>query len=1136
MNKHFIRVLQSSKKALTGINIPQKTHNQIFVIMRFSLLFFFISIWGATAASSYSQVTKLNLDLNGTVLQALKTIESQSEFTFVYKLNEVNLSDEVSVNLKNKTISEVLDVLLRDKSLDYKITDRHIVIFKKEEVRQQNNTIVTGIIQDEFGDPVIGANVLVKDQKGVGTTTDMNGKFSLDLKDIKDPVLVISFIGYTPQEVIVGRKTTLNITLKEDSKALEEVVVIGYGTNSKRNLTSAVSTVDADKIKNVPVPNITDAMAGRAAGLIVTQSGGGINKKSTISIRGGGQPIVVIDGFVSDYQDFVNLNSDDIESMSILKDAAAAAVYGARAGDGVLVVKTKNGLKGLRVDYSFNQSWSEPTYLEKKLDSYERATFDNTVRNLYGLEPRWTDVELEKYRTGSDPYNYPNTDWQKIMLRDLTPESRHSLAVRGGSEFNKYYVSFQAYDQKSMYKADTEWFKRYNVRMNESSEFKDLGLKLDFGLDGYIATMRSPRSQYSNGYGQTWGHIQNQGPGGLAYNKDGQIYIGYDNPVAEVSPESGYYKDDYKMITANFNAEWKVMGVEGLKLRVGGNYRFGMFGTKEWNKTAPQYDLEGNKGPDYPVSLTNYSYNYRMWTMQYFTDYNRSFLDETHNVSATFGYEQSYGFNNNFFARRKNYIFMIDQMGAGPSDSMENGGKEFEYGRAGLVARASYNYKKKYYIEGSLRHDGSDLFPKDRRWGNFAAGSVAWAVSEESFFQPLKDRNILNFFKLRGSYGQVGQDSGVGSFSYLTSYGLNERGYVMDGKIVPTFSEGNLISTDITWYTTNSLDIGFDFNSLGERLSGSFDYFLMKTTGYLTSPSNVGYTDPLGLALPKVKSNGEHRRAGYEFALSWKDHVGDFSYEVGANMTYFDQLIAFAWDEDLATQKNPYKRAVQQTGYWGNGYKNLGYYQNSDQALNLPRRDGSTNLVAGDIIYKDMNGDGFIDDNDKWRIGKNGFPRGNYGVYTNLSYKGFSANILFQGATSRDMYIDDVVRGQSTGGYTMVYPYQMDYWMPDNTNAKFPRIAMNSNVNGNNNYETSDFWLVNGRYIRLKSLQIGYDFRSVLLKNVKWLYKCQIVLSGQNLFTISPATKYGFDPENGSTNNYDYPIQRTYAVSVNLGF
>jgi len=378
-------------------------------------------------------------------------------------------------------------------------------------------------------------------------------------------------------------------------------------------------------------------------------------------------------------------------------------------------------------------------------------------------------------------------------------------------------------------------------------------------------------------------------------------------------------------------------------------------------------------------------------------------------------------------------------------------------------------------------------------------------------------------------------DSGVGRFSYLTSYGLTERGYVLDGSIVPTFSEGALVSDAITWYSRNTFNVALDFSTLGERLGGTVEYFYMKTKGYLTSPSNVNYTDPLGLSLPQIKSDGEHRRDGFELSLSWKDKAGNLNYEIGGNLTYFDQLVAVAWNEDLASQKNPYRRAVQQTGYWGFGYQNLGYYQSSDDVLNSPRLESSVNLVAGDIKYKDANGDGFIDSSDQRRIGKNGFPRGNYGIYADLSYKGWSANILFQGATSRDMYIEDVVRSTSIQA-SMVYPYQQDYWMPDNRNALYPRPLVNSATNNNNNDQTSDFWLVNGRYFRLKTLQIGYDLRAKLLRNIKWLYKMEVVLSGQNVFTLSPATKYGFDPENGSTNNYDYPMERTYAISLNIGF
>jgi len=1113
--------------------------------MKLTLLTLILCISSVLAENANSQIARVNIQAsNVQTKEIIKQIEEQTDYLFVYNYDKVDLSEKISVNASDVPVAEVLSKVFKNSDIIYAMEGNNILLMKRSEpvdqkgeliVTQENTRQIGGVVRDEHGDPIIGASIIVKGST-TGVVSDVDGNFSLIVGD--KAVLEIRYIGYLPEEVVVGSKTNINVFLREDLKKLDEVIVVGYGTNSKRNLTSAVSTVDTDKLKNLTTSSVTDALAGRAAGLIVTKEGGGVNKKSSVSIRGGGKPIVVIDGIVSEYEDFENINSDDIESMSVLKDAASTAVYGARAGNGVLVIKTKTGIRGLRVNYSYDQSWSEPTYLEKKLNSYERAIFDNTVRDLYNLDPKWTADELEKYRTGSDPYNYPNVDWQKITLRNFAPESKHSLTVRGGSEFNRFYVSFQAYDQESMYKEKTDSYKRYNVRMNEISEFKEIGLTLTFGLDGYITNYRRPYSQYSDGYSGTWGHIQNKSPMELAYNQYGQLYAVYDHPLAEISPESGYKKWDDKMINGLFNAEWNVYGIEGLKLKAGGNYRFFFDDGKYWKKTATQYDLEGNTGPAYPVSLQYINWSGRMYTLQFFADYKRSFLDETHNVSATFGYEQHYIFYRDFSALRKNYIFMIDQMGAGPSDTMENSGSEAEEGRAGWVGKASYNYKKKYYIDGSFRRDGSDYFPKNKRWGTFLAGSAAYAISEEPFFQPLKDRNILNFFKVRVSYGQTGldRDSGIGRFSYLPSYGLTERGYVLDGKIVPTFSEGALISDDITWYTIKDFDIGFDFNALGERLSGTFDYFYKKTTGYLTSPSKVGYTDPLGLALPNVKSDGEHRRAGYEFALAWKDNIGDLGYEVGANFTYFDQLVAVAWNEDLAKQKNPYKRDLQKKGYYTLGYKNLGYYTNSDDVMNAPRRDGSSNLVAGDIKYRDINGDGIIDTNDETYIGKNRFPRGNYGIFANLNYKGFFANLLFQGATSRDLYIEDVVRGQSTTGYTMVYPYQLDYWMPDNRNATFPRIAMNADINGNNNYQTSDFWLVNGKYFRLKSAQIGYDFRKKLLRNVSWLYKLEVVLSGQNLFTISPATKYGFDPENGSTNNYDYPIQRTYALSVNVGF
>lgn len=1100
-------------------------------IMKITTLLLLVGILHVSAGS-YAQNKRISVTVEkGTFYDVISQIEKQSEFMFFYNSDEISNDKRISVDMKNTLVADVLNEITRNNDLSYKITGKHIIITRKENLFQVGREI-TGKVSDENGEAIIGATIVIQGMN-TGVISDAEGKYTIDAAP--NSMLLVTYMGYLPVEVATGNKTRIDIVMKEDLLALDEVVIIGYGANSKRNLTTAVSTVDAEKFKNLPVSSIADGLAGRAAGLIVTQEGGGINKKSKIRIRGGGTPLFVIDGIVSDERDWDNLNPEDVESLSILKDAAAAAVYGSRAGNGVIVIQTKGGRKGISVDYSFNQSWSTATFLEEKLDSYGRAQVDNDIRDIYNLEHKWTPEQLEKFRTGSDPYLYPNVDWQKLVLKDYAPESKHSLTMRGGSDFNKYYVSFQAYNQKSMYTENTNWLKRYNVRMSETSEFTSIGLKLHFGLDGYITKIHSPQSIYGNSYYHTWGHTQNKSPMDLAYNEFGQFTDYGDHPLVEISPESGYSETTYKTINGLFNAEWKVPGVNGLKLRGGGNYRFYISNHKSWNKTAPQYTLDGHATAAKQMSLSYSNADARQYTLQFFADYQRSFLDETHNISATAGYEQSYYFGTDIWLKRRDFQFPIDQMSVGPSNTMENSGEEREEGRAGYVARLGYDYKHKYYIEGSLRHDGSDHFPKDKRWGTFFAGSLAYAISEESFFQPLKDKNILNFFKIRGSYGEVGLDE-ITPFSYVQSYKLQERQYVMNGQLVPIFVEGDLVSPDITWYTSKMTDIGFDFTSLDSRLAGSFDYFYIKTTGFLTSPSAVGYSDPLGMSLPKVKSNGELRRAGFEVALSWKDNVGALAYEVGGNFTYFDELVARAWDESITDQMNPYRRKVQKKGYYRNdALINQGYYKNSDDVLNSPYREGSYNLVAGDIKYKDINGDGFIDGNDKTYIGKNRVPRGNYGIYGNFSYKGFFGNILFQGGTSRDLYLDDVVRS-GPGGYMITYPYQLDYWMPDNRSAKYPRPMMNSSENGNHNYTESDFWLVNGRYFRLKSLQVGYNFKTKLIRKISWINKLELVLSGQNLFTISPATKYGLDPETGSTNNYDYPVQRVYALSVNIGF
>ena len=1000
---------------------------------------------------------------------------------------------------------------------------------------QQNKTEkITGVVVDESGETIIGASVKVQNST-IGTITNMDGEFTLNAP--RRSILEISYIGYKNREIVVGKETKLRITLEEDTKALDEVIVVGYGTTSKRKTTSAISTVDAESIAKAPVANITQSLAGKAPGLIVNTSGGGIGNYSTVSIRGGGEPLVVIDDVISEYRDFQNLNPEDIDQLTILKDASATAVYGARAANGILMIVTKQGKAGkMSINYNFNYNISQPTTLPEKYGSYDAAYYLNLSRTNDGQAPVYDEVQMEKFRTGSDPYNYPNVDWQDLCMESFAPEQKHSLSISGGSEKVKVYTGLSYYDQQSIYKFDTNNMQRYNMRTNLVAEFKEIGLKVTSGIDGYLTKINSPLTSYGSNYGSIWGHIQNKKPWELAYNSQGQYYTTTDHPLVEMDPSGGYSKNDISTVTAKLDLEWSVPWVPGLKVKALGNYRIQNDKEKDWNKTPLQYDLDGNPNTPAKPSLALHNWNYSSYTTQFFLNYDRTF-NKVHTVSATAGMEAYKAFLNSTSLSREQYLLDVDQIEAGPVSTAKNSAYEDNIARAGFVGRVKYDYASKYVAEASIRYDGSDYFPKGNRWGAFYSGSLAWVVSEEKFWQTIKDKHIFDQFKVRGSYGEIGLDYGISRYSYLPSYKYEERGYYLDKSFYPGFSEGDLVSPDITWYTSKSFNLGFDFGSLNNRLSGSVDYFRMTTTGYLASPSKVNYTATLGTSLPKVKSNGEMVRQGAEFIVQWKEKRGDFEYTVSANLTYFDSYWNVNPEESEVDLKNPYKRTTQAKGYYGVGYTTLGYYKDAEDVYNSPKRPSSVNIGAGDLKYEDFNGDGIIDGNDQHRMGKNSFPRCNYGINVDLSYKGWFMNMLWQGATAKDLYMGDIIQGSNSAGYLpVIYQFQSDTWTPTNTDARYPRLRSSSGYTGGNNYGTSDFWLVNTGYIRLKNLSVGYDFKTKLLKKVPWITKCNVALSGYNLLTFSSAGDFGMDPEIGNANLYAYPVSRVYAISLNLGF
>lgn len=1019
------------------------------------------------------------------------------------------------------------------------------------EIVQQTGKI-KGTVVDESGEPIIGATVVVKGTTN-GTVTDFDGNFEVDAK-VGD-LLDISYVGYKSQQVKATAQP-LNIVLKEDTETLEEVVVVGYSSTSKRDLIASVSTVKADQISNMPVTNMAQGLAGRSPGLIVQASGGGINSKPSISIRGGGDPIYVIDGVIRSSDDFANLSPDDIEAMSILKDASATAVYGSRATNGIIQVQTKKGKAGkATVEYDFNMSFAQPSIWPEKMGAYQRALYANTARENDGLDPLYTQEALTAFQTGSDPLNFADTDWRKLVLNDWAPQQKHTVRVTGGNESNRYYLSLGHIDQNSLYKNDNHWMKRTNFRVAQTANIEAIGLQINTAIDGYRQHQTHPYTSTANKYYEVFSHINDKYPNIPGVNKYGLPYNITDNPVAETAADAGYNRTISNVINGKGELIWTVPWMKELKVRAASNYRYYSNSTKQWRKDAAQYDWNSQEPLYANKPMLRYeSSNGYAFTNQAFLEYAKEF--GKHHVSALFGFEQYYEKNEGYYLQRDNYQFDIDQIGIGDANSQTNGGileekdayenktypAETEMGRAAWIGQVKYNYDNKYYVEASMRRDGSDRFAPGKRWGTFYSGSLGWVVTSEKFMENLVEKNILNSLKLRASYGETGQDEAAGRYSYMTTYNYSSQAFVLNGQYQPGFSEGILASPDLTWYTTKQFDLGFDFASLNSRLYGSFDYFYYQTTGYLTSPTAESYLNQvIGVSMPKVKSNSEHRRGGFELQLGWRDNIGDFKYDISGNFTYFNELWALNEGEAQSTVLNPYQRSQQQKGFYDLLYHNLGYYTSAEDVYNSAGIINSYNsgyLTAGDIKYEDTNGDGKIDDSDKRRLGSSKKPRGQFGININLSYKGFYFSALFQGSTSFNQYLAGSI-GMQTGqsGYMPVaYDHQTDFWTPTNTDAQYPRLMSNTGLNQNNNYAYSDFWLVNGAYLRMKDFQFGYDFKYSLLKRVGWLTRCKMGISGQNIFTISQATKYGLDPENSDTGGYGYPVERTLAFTLNLGF
>lgn len=992
-------------------------------------------------------------------------------------------------------------------------------------VWQQLNLNVKGKVKDLNGNPLPGVTVLVKDTKK-GATTDEKGNYTLhDVKN--DAVLVFQYIGFDSQEIKLEGKSVVNVVLKENQKTLDEYVVVGYGTQKKVTKTGAVSSVKGTELQQSPNVNISNSLVGRIPGIIaVNNSGEPGYDGSRIFIRGrstlgNSNPLVVIDGFPRD--GFERMNPNDIESVSILKDAAAA-IYGSRAANGVILVTTKRGKGGKpTLSYGFNQSFVTPTRLPKMADAPTYARVVNEILEYGGDAKKYSEEEIAKFGDGSDPWLYPNTNWYDAAIKKISLQNRHDLSLSGGTEKMSYYVSLGSLFQDGIYKNSATNYKQQNVRANLDATVTD-NIRLRFDLAGRLENRNfPPRSA-----GSIFRSLMRGRPTENAIWPNGMpgpdIEYG-DNPVVTGTNAIGYTNDKNYVINTNMSAVVNIPWVQGLfvdgSFAYDQNFDFYKSFIKPWtlytlaDANDPSHKLNpGSRGVSAPELNESYG-SIRQITLNFKLNYVRSFGN--HNLSTFVAFEQATLQGDNFGANRKYFISdKLDQLNLGGDKEKSNTGTGFEYARRNYFGRVSYNYKETYLFDFNMRYDGTQNFPKGRRMGLFPGASAGWVLSNESFWK--KSIHTLDYFKIRASWGQMGNDQ-IDPFQYLSTYGFSDGGVMLGGDLNKGIYQLRSPNADITWEVANNYDVGVEAKILGDKLAFEGDYFLTRRSNILVSRSlsMPAYT---GMTLPQ-ENIGRVENKGFEVVLSHKNDIKKFHYEVIGTLTHAQNRILY-WDETpgVPVWQQSTGKQIDAPLY----YKAIGIYKTEDEVKNSTHLDGAR---AGDVIFEDVNGDNVIDDLDRVRFNRTENPTWIFGLTMTAKFKNFDFTMLWQGATGASQYL----RTESglIGNFPMAYVE--DRWTADNPDGSWPRAYDRDREYWVNRANT--FWFWNTNYVRLKTLDLGYNIPAALCKRVG-IQNLRVYVSGQNLVTIDKVKI--FDPEAPSGSGQFYPQTKIYNVGLNVTF
>lgn len=1120
-------------------DIPQCMLKSVRV-MRIGLFLLFVLVAQLHAESLYSQNTVINLKLeNATVEQVIDKIEKETDFSFLFTDKSVDIDWKVSVDARNKNINELLETLFGDTNVQYRIVDKQIILSNKKllpaNANQQKQ--VSGVVVDTNGDPVIGANIVEKGTTN-GTISDLEGRFHLNVAP--GTTLVITYIGYIPQEVKVDGRSSLTITLHEDSEVLDEVVVIGYGTMRKKDLTGAVTAVKGDELASRKTTQLSTALQGAIAGVTVTRdnnapgaAAGSIRVRGVTTI-GDTSPLVIIDGVPGSIND---VNPNDVESMSVLKDAASASIYGSRAAAGVILITTKRAQeKSLSINYNFEYGLEIPTRqpeyvgVKRFLETTNELRYNDNKTGGWNQAYSEEDINNWEKNNLTDPDKYPMTDWKGLIMKGSAPRQTHTISVAGGSKAVKSNASF-VYDKVDGLYAD-RYYERFMIRANNDFTVnKYLGATLDFNFKR-TKNHQPYYSPFSNMrlapmiYPAVWAN------GEYANGKNGN------NPYALVN--SGGFKDEwYNQVGGR--AAINITPLDGLKISgvIAPNYSFEK---KKHFRKAVTYSLEDDpnmvggymEGYNTTKLSENRNDNYNV-TIQGIVNYMKTF--GKHDLNLMAGYETYYSFGENLGASRDQYeLENFPYLNVGPLDLRDNSGSATELSYRSWFGRVAYNFDNRYLLQANIRYDGSSRFHSDYRWGAFPSFSAGWVISEEAFMKNA-DIDWLSFLKLRASYGTLGneritdKDGNALYYPYQAFINFSDVLFYNNGSVVPELSAAQWAYAveNISWETTSSVDIGLDATFFNNRLRFTADYYKKQTKDMLLAleiPDYVGFDNP-------QRNTGKMYTNGYDLELAWNDRVGDLTYSVSANFSDFVSKMGDLGGTQFLGDQVKFKDSEFNEWY---GYLSDGLML-TEEDLNGPKLNN--NVQLGDIKYKDVSGpdgvpDGIISpEYDRVLLGGS-LPRFQYGGTLNLGYKGFDFSAAFQGIGRRNARLSTAMVQplQANWGNT---PAIIDghYWTEKNTEAQnaqafYPRLTYANNAV---NYTMSDYWMFNGRYFRLKNLTVGYTLPVAWTEKVT-IKQARIYVAANDLFCISKYPK-GWDPEMGSS---AYPITTSLLFGLSVKF